>query len=253
MSKTGDELKQARICVVVPTYNNAGTVVDVLRRIRQYADDVIVVNDGSTDDTHDLIARCSLEGITLVEYARNRGKGYALKQGFRMARRMGFEYAITIDADGQHYPEDLPLFAEAHRKSPDALIIGARDLDPDHMRRGSSFANRFSNFWFRFQTGLPLSDTQSGYRLYPLLMLSDRWIITSRYESELEFIVYSAWKGIRIVSIPVRVYYPPREERVSSFRPVYDFTRISILNVILTIMAVCFYGPARLLRRLRHE
>ncbi|MCI6619746.1 MAG: glycosyltransferase family 2 protein [Prevotella sp.] len=252
MNKTLDYLKQERICVIVPTYNNAGTIVDVLKRIRAYAADVIVVNDGCTDDTDDRIAEAGIEGVHTVHLPHNEGKGSALRKGFHEAIRLGFRAAITIDADAQHYPEDLPSFAEAYRKNHEALIIGARTLDPNLMRKGSNFANRFSNFWFYVQTGLSLSDTQSGYRLYPLTLLNDRWIITSRYESELEFLVYAAWKGISITTIPVRVYYPPKDERVSSFRPVYDFMRITVLNVVLTALSFCYYYPVKLLRRIWH-
>lgn len=252
MSKTLDYLKQARICVIIPTYNNAGTIVEVLKRIRSYAADVIVVNDGSTDDTAKKIAEARIDGVRTVHLPHNEGKGAALLKGFREARMLGFMSAITIDADNQHYPEDLPLFAKAHSENHNALIIGARTLDSIYMRKGSNFANRLSNIWFYVQTGLSLRDTQSGFRLYPLTLLNDHWIITSRYESELEFLVYAAWKGIKITNIPIRVYYPPKDERVSSFRPVYDFMRITLLNVVLTALALCYYHPVKLLRRLCH-
>lgn len=250
MKTVSDILKEERICVIVPTFNNAGTIADVLRRIHQITDNIIVVNDGSTDDTHRNIENSGVE-VSLVEYPKNRGKGDALKEGFKKAILMGFEYAITIDADGQHFPEDLPLFVDAFMAHKGTLIVGCRDLNPDNMRRGSNFANQFSNFWFHFQTGLRLEDTQSGYRLYPLSMLDGRWKVTSRYESELEFLVYSAWKGVEIVGIPVRVYYPPKNERVSSFRPFSDFMRITILNICLTTGAVFYYLPARMIRRMR--
>ncbi len=187
----------------------------------------------------------------MVEFKKNRGKGDALKAGFAKAIQMGYEYAITLDADGQHFPEDLPLFIQAFEQHPGALIVGARELNPDNMRRGSNFANKFSNFWYYFQTGLRLEDTQCGYRLYPLSMLDAGWIVTSRYESELEFLVYAAWHGVEVTSIPIRVYYPHRSERVSSFRPFWDFMRITLLNIVLTTGAVCYYLPARVIRKLR--
>lgn len=238
------------ICVVVPTYNNAGTIIDVITRIHEITDNIIIVNDGCTDNTADLIEACSIEGITIIDYGHNRGKGYALRAGFRKAREMGYRYAVTVDADGQHFPEDLPVLIHAHQKHPDALLVGLRTLNPDNMRRGSSFANKFSNFWFRFQTGCSLSDTQSGYRLYPLESMGHRWPITNRYESELEFLVFAAWTGVEVLGVPIRVYYPPKEERVSSFRPVYDFSRISILNTILTLIALVAYWPWHILSRI---
>ena len=251
MDKVREVIDRERICVVVPTYNNGATIVDVLRRISRFTGHIIVVNDGSTDRTHELIAAAGIDGLVTVEYERNRGKGDALKEGFKKAILLGYEYALTIDADGQHYPEDIPLFIDAFRANRGAFIVGMRQLEQENMRQGSNFANKFSNFWFHFQTGLRLADTQCGYRLYPLNMLDAGWIVTSRYESELEFLVYSAWKGVRLVGIPVRVFYPPKAGRVSSFRPVYDFLRITLLNIVLTTGAVFYYLPARIIRKLR--
>ena len=111
----------------MPTYNNDGTLRDVVERVFPYCEDVIVVNDGCTDNTAEILASFS-ERITVVKYGRNRGKGYALKQGFLKAKAMGFDYALTIDSDGQHFPEDIPLFVEALEQHPGALIVGSRNL-----------------------------------------------------------------------------------------------------------------------------
>ena len=166
---------------------------------------------------------------------------------------MGFTHAITIDADGQHFADDIPVFINQFNNHVDAIIVGTRNLTEENMPRGNTFANRFSNFWFRLQTGIDLQDTQSGYRLYPLGALRGLGLITSRYEAELELLVFSAWAGTPITSIPVKVYYPPADERVSHFRPVYDFVRISILNTVLCVLALVYGYPrmaARAVRRI---
>ena len=116
--------------------------------------------------------------------------------------------------------------------------------------KGSNFANKFSNFWFYVQTGKALEDTQTGYRLYPLHKLYGVGLLTSRYEAELELLVFASWHGVELVSIPVNVYYPPREERVSHFRPGKDFARISVLNTVLCFLAVVYGLPLRLGRKL---
>ena len=236
------------ICMVIPTYNNAGTVRSVVEATLRQCRDVIVVNDGCTDGTADILS--SIDGITVVEYGSNRGKGYALKAGFRKALDMGFAYAITLDADGQHYPEDIPLFLEANRQHPGALIVGSRRLEGVDRSKGSAFANKFSNFWFWVQTGQRLDDTQTGYRLYPLKHLHGLSLLTSRYEAELALMVFASWHGVPLVPISVNVYYPPREERVSHFRPGKDFVRISVLNAVLCFLAVVYGLPMRLWRRL---
>lgn len=235
------------ICVIIPTYNNATTIHDVVMRAKVQCDDVIVVNDGCTDETASILA--GIGGITVVDMPKNSGKGAALRAGFRKALMMGFAYAITLDADGQHFPEDIPLLLEANIANPGALLIGERKgLDGVERSGGSKFANAFSNFWFCVQTLHYLRDTQTGYRLYPLRKQHCLGMLTSRYEAELELLVFSAWHGVKIVPVPVNVYYPPREERVSHFRPAYDFTRIFILNTCLCFLALCYALPLVLLR-----
>ena len=246
--KQQQTLHDRGICVVIPTYNNGGTISDVVRDALLECRDVIVVNDGSTDNTSAELHQ--IAGVTLVEYATNRGKGYALKVGFRRALEMGFAYAITLDGDGQHYPSDICYFLIANQKHPGALIIGSRQLEGVERSEGSKFANKFSDFWFYLQTGRRLLDTQTGYRLYPLKKLYGLSFLTSRYEAELELLVFASWHGVELVPIDIHVYYPPRDKRVSHFRPGIDFTRISVLNTVLCFLAIVYGLPLRLFRLL---
>lgn len=242
-------LRDRGICVVIPTYNNAGTIADVVHRVLKQCQDVIVVSDGSTDETLDILQ--GIDGITITSYDRNAGKGTALKRGFLKALEMGFAYAITLDADGQHFPEDIPVMLRANQKHPGALIIGQRQgLDKAERSKGSKFANAFGNFWFAVQTCHYLRDTQTGFRLYPLKKLHGLSLLTSRYEAELELLVFASWHGTKIVQTPVRVYYPPGEERVSHFRPIQDFSRIFILNTVLCVLAVVYGLPLAIWRGL---
>ncbi len=234
--------------VVIPTYNNAGTIAQVIADVKQYTSDIVVVNDGSTDQTAEILK--SIEGIRVLDYAANKGKGYALKLGLKKAREWGYRYAITIDSDGQHYADDIPTFIDRIEQVPDSLLIGARNLTADNMPSKNTFANKFSNFWFKVETGQTLTDTQSGYRLYPLDKLHKIRFITRRYEFEVEVIVRAAWRGVNVENVPIKVYYAPKEERVSHFRPLQDFTRISILNTIFVLYAVLLYYPWRFVRYL---
>ncbi|MCH5312679.1 MAG: glycosyltransferase [Prevotella sp.] len=246
IAKLKEMLKARAICVVIPTYNNEGTIAQVVRDTQKFCDDIFVVNDGSTDATSHILRQ--IENINIVEYEQNKGKGYALKRGFRKALECGFAYAITLDADGQHYPSDIPLFVDANKEFPGALIVGERNLKDVQRTKGSGFANKFSNFWFCVQTGKNLADTQTGYRLYPIKKLVGLSMLTSRYEAELELMVFASWHGVEIKSIPINVYYPPKEERVTHFRPGKDFARISLLNVVLCLLALVYGLPLRLLR-----
>ena len=230
---------QQHICAIIPTYNNAGTIIDVIRRVHCHLRNIIVVVDGCTDDTLSLLGELDFP-VDVVKHSKNRGKGAALVSGFRRAIELGYDFALTIDADGQHYPEDIPTLLRAHDIHPDALIVGSRPFTDDNMSGKSKFANRFSNFWFALQTTVHLPDTQTGMRLYPLHKLYGLSILTRRYEAELELLVFAAWHNVPLVPVPVRVYYPPEQMRVSHFVPARDFTRISILNCFLCIGAIVF-------------
>ena len=198
--------------VIIPTFNNAGTLSQVICEVKQYVPDVIVVNDGSTDGTRQVLV--SIPNIKVIEYSQNKGKGHALKLGLEKARECGYRYAITIDSDGQHYANDIPVFIDRIEQIPDSLLIGARNLAVSNMPSKNTFANKFSNFWYKVETGKTLTDTQSGFRLYPLYKLKNIHCITRRYEFEVEIIVRAAWSGIHVENIPISVYYAPDKERV---------------------------------------
>ena len=244
-----ERMKALKCAVLIPTYNNSTTIAKVIEDVKEYADEIIVVNDGSTDNTSEILS--TTKDIRVIEYTRNQGKGYALKLGLSKAHEWGFRYAITIDSDGQHYADDIPVFIKRIEEVPDSLLIGARNLTADNMPSKNTFANKFSNFWYKVETVQKLTDTQSGFRLYPLDKLQNIRLITRRYEFEVEIIVRAAWRGVNVENVPIKVYYPPEEERVSHFRPLRDFTRISILNTVLVLYALLFYYPWNFLRHLK--
>lgn len=247
---TKQYMRELGICVIIPTYNNSKTLKEVIDSCMKWTASLIIVNDGSTDDTHKILSSYVTNEIAVISYTPNRGKGYALKKGFAFAKARGFNYAITIDADGQHFASDIPLFIKAILANPGAMIVGSRNIEAENMPSGNTFANKFSNFWFRIQTLQSLPDTQSGYRLYPLNKMGNLWWMTSRYEAELEMLVFAAWHGIRLIPISIHVYYPPASERISHFRPKMDFFRISIVNTVLCMLAIVYGGPRMLVNKI---
>ncbi len=240
-----------KYCVIIPTFNNDRTLGTVISGVLGITRDIIVVDDGSTDGTAEILRKFS--GLKIVSISPNRGKGYAIRQGFKAAISAGYNYAITIDSDGQHYPSDIEAFLKKAEEVPHALIVGARRLDPEKVSKGSRFANSFSNFWYRVLTGIKLTDTQTGFRLYPLDLISDMKFFTRKYEFELEILVRAAWRRIQVTSAPIQVYYPPKEQRVSHFRPFRDFVRISILNFILMVIAILYIKPFSFIKYLTRE
>lgn len=240
-----------RYCVIIPTFNNEKTLREVISGVLSITPDIIIVSDGSTDNT-ELILK-EFDFLKTIAYSPNRGKGYAIREGFKAAMAAGYQYAITIDSDGQHYPADIEVFLRKAAEVPDSIIVGARVLDPEKVSKGSMFANRISNFWYRVLTGIKLPDTQTGFRLYPLDLVGGIRYFTDKYEFELEILVRAAWRRINVTSAPIQVYYPPREERISHFRPFKDFARISLLNTILFLIAFLYVKPFSFVKYLTKE
>lgn len=238
--KTRSLATSHKICVLMPTYNNAKTLRRVIDGVLFYTTDFIVINDGSTDETASILKEYS--ELRILNVQSNKGKGNALQLGFKEAIALGYDYAITIDSDGQHFPKDLTLFVKAlEAATAPLLLIGNRNMKGENVPKKSSFGNRFSNFWFWFETGIRLTDTQSGYRMYPLHYIPKKFY-TNKFEFEIEIIVRTAWNGVAVQNVPVDVLYDPTE-RVSHFRPFQDFTRISILNTVLVTIALLYIKP----------
>ncbi len=248
ISAISEQFQTLRICVIIPTFNNAATLKPLIEGVLRYTGNVIVINDGSTDNTPEILK--NFPQVNVVNLPVNGGKGIALRTGFKTAVNAGYEYAISIDSDGQHFPDDLPAFIKKFQECGPSLIIGARNMDQQSVPGKSSFGNKFSSFWFWVETGLKLPDTQSGYRLYPVRRLMEMNFFTRKFEFEIEVIVRAAWSGIAVIPVPVRVYYAPAAERVSHFRPFKDFTRISILNTFLVIVAFVYIKPRDFIRSL---
>jgi glycosyltransferase involved in cell wall biosynthesis len=244
-----DQANSLNCCVIIPTYNNQNTLKRVIDGVLKITNKVIIVNDGSTDETRSILAQ--YKDLEQIHFEKNKGKGYALRKGFEKALALDYSHAITIDSDGQHYPEDIFLFLEFMRERPNTLVIGSRDMNQEGVPNKSSFGNKFSNFWFWFETGISLKDTQSGFRLYPLEKMSKSWF-TKKFEFEIEVIVRSAWKGIEVCNIPIQIKYDP-EERVSHFRPFKDFSRISVLNTVLVLIAVFYIKPRDFFNRFKKK
>ena len=240
--------KDHKICIIIPTYNNGGTLKSILSGILDYTGQIIVVNDGSTDATSKVLEE--FDSIDVISIGTNRGKGIALKKGFKHALSLGYQYAISIDSDGQHFPADIISFLDLFSNDPNSILIGSRNMSQDGVPKKSSFGNRFSNFWFHLETGISLPDTQSGYRLYPTWIFEKYRFYTKKFEFEIEVLVRAAWKGLDINPVPIKVHYLPKEERISHFRPFLDFLRISILNTVLVLITFLYIKPRNLIRYL---
>ncbi len=243
-----------KIAIVIPVYNHGKTLRDVVSRCIDVcqgfsianeqeeenaqeisSQDILVIDDGSSDNGLKSIEDLPIQRIC---HEVNQGKGSALLTAARALKAQGYSHMIALDADAQHYPEDIPSFMEAIRKSPHAFIVGKRDFSVDNIPFSSRFGRKFSKFWMFVQTGYSISDMQSGYRAYNLEALLCLDLKETRYSFEIETLVKAAWSGFAIEEIPIRVYYQKGAERISHFDKIQDNIRISILNTRLTIRAL---------------
>jgi len=235
---------QLHCCVIVPTYNNDHSLYTFLNELITYTGNIIIINDGSTDTTKSILEEFST--LDIVVHEVNRGKGIALKTGFKRAEELGYEYAITIDSDGQHYPADLVKFIkvleEKQPGDPEILLVGDRDMAQAGIPGKSSKGNRFSSFWYLVVTAQELEDTQSGYRLYPVKLINSLKLITWKFELEIEVLVKSAWKKVVVKNIPIRVHYDP-VSRVTHFRPFWDIVRIVLLYMYFVVVSFFYIHP----------
>jgi glycosyltransferase involved in cell wall biosynthesis len=211
----------SNVCVIIPAYNASGTIADVIKGALRHVPKVLVADDGSVDDTASVASEAGAEVIMLE---RNRGKGNALKALFKKAIDDGYESVISLDADGQHDPVDIPLFLEANRKYPADVIVGSRMHDKDRIPRARYNSMYIARFFISFASNQFLEDTQCGYRLYPLELIKKIRLTTERYTTESELLIKAGDTGVNIRFVRICTIYG---NNGSHFRPVADFAGIT--------------------------
>lgn len=242
----GDRPDPARIkiLIVIPVYNHAATLRNVVIEALQIHKEVLVVDDGSIDDAAGLLQGLNMH---LIRHPRNLGKGAAIITATREARRLGMTHIATIDADGQHNPKEFKRFLPLIEEAPDAVIVGKRDFEHADVPRANQLGRGISNFWLRLQTGRNLGDAQSGFRVYPLWVLEGLKLVEKRYTFEIEVLVKAAWAGVELLETDISVYYPRGEARVSHFHLFWDNLRLSRLNAKLTLRSILPWPHRKLL------
>ena len=223
------------VAAVVPAFRAASTVAAVVAGARRHCARVVVVDDGSDDDT---ATRAAAAGAEVLCHPANAGKGAALRTGLRALEASGVPRALTLDADGQHLPEQMPTLLAASDVSPQAIVVGVRRKTGHEIARANRFGNRVADRLLRLIAGRPLPDTQSGFRIYPVAATLALGAEGPRYEFETEVLLRAARRGMPVVGVPVDVHYPPIAERVSHYRPWRDTLRV--IGVVLKVLA----GPA---------
>lgn len=221
--------KNQEVWVVIPAYNNAATVKSIALSCNYYVNQVLVIDDGSTDANLPVLFEDT--DIKVLRHSVNLGKGQALRTALNYISESGGKYMITLDGDGQHYPEDLPSFLS--RLDQNRILVGHRLTVEGKMPEGSRFGRRFSDFWVSLETGQMVADSQSGFRAYPVERIMQMPLRCRHYDFEIEVLARAAWAGLTLESIPIKVWYPTPGERVSNFRPFLDNLRISLTHTRL--------------------
>jgi glycosyltransferase involved in cell wall biosynthesis len=218
-----DDIPHSRFAALIPVYNHEQTVADVVQRTLKLGIPVFVVDDGSTDATFERIK--GIKGARVLRHRFNRGKGAAIMTGFAEVAKIA-DWAITMDADGQHDPEDAKTLIRAIPENQRPIVIGKRQgmLAPD-VPWTSRFGREFSNFWVRMAGGPVVADSQSGFRAYPLPECLHLGVIARRFQFEVEVLVKAQWRQMPVTEVPVRVSYSPGTRRISHFHPFFDFLR----------------------------
>ena len=224
-----------RVMIVIPVYNHGATLRGVVEKALRMHDTVMVVDDGSTDGGGETILDLD---VLWIRHSRNFGKGAAVLTAAREAEKLGVTHMVTLDADGQHDPNDLHLFISAMNRHPHAIVVGKRNFETGYVPSGSRIGRRISNFWLWVETGRLLGDTQSGYRGYPVRALNALKLRERRYAFENEVLAKGVWAGIELLEVDVSTFYPADDIRVSHFHLFKDNMRLSMLNARLTLRAM---------------
>ena len=225
-------MEKNKILLLIPVFNHGATLRQVVMDALEYHSEIMVVDDGSTDDSMDTLVGL---GVHCLSHVKNIGKGAAIRTGAKEALALGFTHIITMDADLQHRAFDIPLFKIKIECHPNAIIVGKRNFNTDNVPFSSVFGRSFSNFWLRLQTGCKVADVQSGFRAYPLFLFNFLTLGENRYSFEVEILVKSAWAGILIKNVDISVIYQPKGERVSHFKFLIDNLYLTLLNTRLTL------------------
>jgi uncharacterized protein (DUF2062 family) len=238
-----------RIAVVIPVYDQPQRLRDVVSRCLEICPQVLIVDDGSHPPVAPLLADLS---VAVLRHEVNQGKGAAIGTAAAHLREQGTTHMITLDADGQHDPADLPKMMEAIHEHPESLILGVRDFEGQVVPASSRFGRAFGNFWVRLQTGVRVRDIQSGFRAYPIAVLEHLPCRSGRYAFEVEVVVRALWGGVSMHEVDVHVHYPGPEHRTSHFHKLWDNLRLVVLNTHLTMRSLAPW-PHRQIADLRAQ
>jgi UDP-N-acetylglucosamine---dolichyl-phosphate N-acetylglucosaminyltransferase len=222
-----------RTCALIPAFNEAPYIANVVKGTQPHVEQVVVIDDGSSDETA-RVAQAA--GATCLRSETNCGKASALRTGIAFARAQNFTHAITLDGDGQHLPEDVPVMLRVAEQTGADLVIGARSFDRARMPRARYYSNTIGSRLASALVGCEIRDSQSGFRLFRLDKLRETKLRSRSYELEMEILIKMAKSGCTIAHAPVHMVYDDGQAR-SKMKPVRD-----TISICLWSLAFRFLG-----------
>jgi len=210
------------IWIAIPCYQGAAKVGEVIRGAKASGHPVLVVDDGSTDGSTEAARAAGADEV--LRHPANHGKGAALATAFAFAEQRGARAVLTLDADGQHDPREIPRLVAAHEANPRALVVGVRSFAREDMPRRSRIGNRISTWWISRYAGRTHTDTQSGFRVYPRALYTTVRLRSRRFETETELLLHAARRGLPLFEVPISTIYGP--DRVTHFHGFRDTMRV---------------------------
>jgi glycosyltransferase involved in cell wall biosynthesis len=227
--------QEPKVIIVIPVYNHSTSLPGIVNGSLAIHEDVMVVDDGSTDKSTDTLAGLN---VHLIHHGKNLGKGVAIKTAAQVARKLGITHIVTIDANGRYDPADFHLFTGALKENMDSIIVGKRDFQKNEVPILYRFNRRLANFWFQVQTGKSLSDVRCTFRAYPVAVLENLTLRTRRNSFEVEVLTKAAWAGVNLNEVNISVYFPRPEKHKFNFDFLMDKLRVTLFNFHLTMRSI---------------
>lgn len=238
--------QEPKIIIVIPVYNHSTTLPGIVNGALAVHNDVMVVDDGSTDKSTDTLAGLN---VHLIHHEKNRGKGAAIKTAARSARKLGMTHIVTIDANGRYDPADFHLFAGALKENTDSIIVGRRDFQKGEVPILYRFSRRLANFRFQVQTGKSLSDVRCTFRAYPLAVFENLTLRTRRNSFEVEVLTKAAWAGVNLNEVNISAYFHRPEKQKFNFNFSMDNLRATLFNFHLTMRSIVPWPHQKFVRK----
>jgi glycosyltransferase involved in cell wall biosynthesis len=238
--------QEPKVIIVIPVYNHSTKLLGVVNGALTVHDDVMVVDDGSADKSAEILTGLN---VHLIHHDKNLGKGAAIKTAARFARELGMTHIVTLDANGEYNPTDFHFFSKALKENADSILVGNRNFQKSELPIFYRFNRGLANFWFQIQTGKSLADVRCTFRSYPLTVLENVTLRTSRDSFEVEVLTKAAWAGVNLHEVNISDYFPRSEKHKLNFNFIVNNLRVTLFNFHLTMRSIVPWPHQKLISK----